>query len=427
MRFLILSLCLAALSIAAPAAAAPKHYALLIANGDYTRDQEWPDLKTPKRDVDALAAILAQRYGFQVRKIADATRGDIVTAIEEMQSLVDEDDSLFIYFAGHGNLRENDGGYWVGVNGSTSSRADWLKYDVIDDLIDYRAGMRARHVLVVADSCYSGAALRSASPNDVENPNETRAQLLSRKYHKRSRLVMTSGGTEPVLDSVGSSQHSVFAAELLDKLASNAGIVDAQSLFRQIEPEVFGRARRVLGDRAQAPEYGPLLGIGHDGGDFVFVPAGMSVPAPSGSGTPETPPELGLRGPSQIVYQTAASVHLGDENISSWEPVHGACYEATFDYRHRIDTLTLRYDVYGAEKTFMSFNGIVQPFESMPVAPGRTRPNYWAMDRSSVLSVGGATFDRPVTLRICSELVPKPGFAGDLDDFRIRNLRVQAN
>ena len=40
------------------------------------------------------------------------------------------------------------------------SRGDWLHYKTISELLDYKMGMNARHVLIIADRCYAGAAYR---------------------------------------------------------------------------------------------------------------------------------------------------------------------------------------------------------------------------------------------------------------------------
>ena len=419
---------LVACALALPAVARDQ-FALLIANSDYQKPG-WNDLATPQKDVDELQRVLTEQYGFQTKVLRDATRGDIIDEIENFKTIVDADDSLLIYYAGHG-IERNDGGYWVGVDGSTTSRSGWLKYDVINELIDADAGMKARHVLVVADSCYSGTALRSTGEFEP-NPQESRAQLLSRRYNRASRTVLTSGGVEPVIDSVGNSQHSLFAQELLRKLRGNTELLDGHGLFSRIEPEVYARALRVMGNDAQAPEYGPLLGTGHNGGDFIFIPAGMSLPDPDN--TPPIPPDpddLGLRGPTKIVHDTRGQghFHVGDEEFrdtSKWAPLYGACYSFSFKYPSRIETLTLEYEVYGAEATYFEVRGELYPFEWMAPKAGQKRPNYWSDRRSKTVPVGITTTD-DIWIQICAREVVDPDQPGDVDDFQIRNLVVTVN
>ncbi len=396
------------------------YYALLIANNEY---EHWPDLRTPGNDVAVLDEILRQQYGFQTTVLSDATRGEIIDEIETMNDRLTDDDSLMIYYAGHGYLRE-DGGYWIGTEATTGSRSGWLKYDAINDLIDSRGGAAARHVLVVADSCYSGAALRSAGPESAPDPNETRDNWLARMNERRSRTVLTSGGTEPVVDAVGGADHSIFAAEFLDRLRINNEVLDASSLYDTIKSEVHARARRVLSDDAQAPEYGSLAGTGHQGGDFLFIPAGLAPPragtGSSGGG------DFGLRGPTLIAHQEGGPIHIGDEFIESWEPTSGPCYEIGFDYSGRVETLTLDYDVYGAEETVLVFEGRQYPFESQIPKTGRTRPNYWENGKRLQIPVG-ATLAGSARLQICSSLVANPDVPDDRDDFRLRNVLLRVN
>ena len=117
--------------------------------------------------------------------------------------------------------------------------------------------MKAKHVLVVADSCYSGTLTRSIGVQAFANAD---ALTLARK---RARTVLTSGGQEPVSD-VGGGTHSVFAKAFLDALAANRGIADVTTLFVRLR-------REVLLNADQTPEYSEIKQAGHDGGDFLFV------------------------------------------------------------------------------------------------------------------------------------------------------------
>ena len=117
--------------------------------------------------------------------------------------------------------------------------------------------MQAKHVMVVADSCFSGALTRGFKI-DQQTPD-----YLERMVKKTARTVLTSGGLEPVMDS-GGGGHSVFAQALLTLLEENTGVLDASKLFSQLRP-------KVMSDSNQTPEYGDIHQAGHDGGDFLFV------------------------------------------------------------------------------------------------------------------------------------------------------------
>ena len=121
--------------------------------------------------------------------------------------------------------------------------------------------MSAKHVLVVADSCYSGTLVRGITAK--LKTGAERLAFLERMSRKRSRNVLTSGGLEPVMDR-GGGDNSVFAKAFLDALYENADVIDAQSLFATVQ-------RRVVVNSEQTPEYSDIRGAGHDGGDFLFV------------------------------------------------------------------------------------------------------------------------------------------------------------
>ena len=66
---------------------------------------------------NVLAAVLRDRFGFEVRVIADPTRLDLLLALLAFrQSLASEDFEL-IYFAGHGEIDAEQQGYWISFDG----------------------------------------------------------------------------------------------------------------------------------------------------------------------------------------------------------------------------------------------------------------------------------------------------------------------
>jgi len=117
--------------------------------------------------------------------------------------------------------------------------------------------IKAKHVLVVADSCYSGTLTRGLA---IGGKSTAYIQDI---VQRRARTVLTSGGLEPVLDAGGGS-HSVFADAFLDTLRGNAGVIDGEGVYHRVKDQVLLTAE-------QTPEYGNIRLAGHDGGDFLFV------------------------------------------------------------------------------------------------------------------------------------------------------------
>jgi len=58
--------------------------------------------------------------------------------------------------------------------------------------------IQAKHIIVIADSCYSGTLVRAA-PAKLHTAKE-RDSWWERMSQKRSRTAMVSGGLEPALD-----------------------------------------------------------------------------------------------------------------------------------------------------------------------------------------------------------------------------------
>ncbi|MCP4031186.1 MAG: caspase family protein, partial [Herbaspirillum sp.] len=76
-----------------------------------------PDLKTAGADADAVAKVLKERYGFKditVLKDRQATKSAIIRAFRSCIRNLGPNDSLLIYYAGHGELDRLVGdGWWV--------------------------------------------------------------------------------------------------------------------------------------------------------------------------------------------------------------------------------------------------------------------------------------------------------------------------
>jgi uncharacterized caspase-like protein len=172
-----------------------------------------------------------------------------------MREILEESNNLLIYYAGHGWLdQQSRRGYWLPVDAKVDRRSRWLSNS---DLTDALQAILAKHVMVVADSCFSGTLTRSIKVPG-RNPN-----FIKRMAEKRARVVLSSGGLEPVSDS-GGGDHSIFAAQFLYALNENSAIMDGTQLFETVRHKVVLNAQ-------QTPEYSDIRLSGHEGGDFLFV------------------------------------------------------------------------------------------------------------------------------------------------------------
>ena len=130
--------------------------------------------------------------------------------------------------------------------------------------------MKAKQVMLVVDSCYSGALTRSSvSRLGAGMTADERLHWLRTMATRRSRTALTSGGLAPVMDA-GGGRHSVFAKALLEVLEANADTLDGQRLHREVAARVAYAAANLRFD--QVPEYAPIRFAGHEAGEFFLVP-----------------------------------------------------------------------------------------------------------------------------------------------------------
>ena len=229
-----------------------RYHAIVIGNNAY---RSLPKLKTAVDDAKAVATLLEQNYGFSVSLLTDATEEAVIGTLANLRRTLTPEDNLLIYYAGHGWYDEEaERGYWLPVDAVADNQSNWISNADITDMLK---AIKAKHVLIVADSCYSGTLTRGLAIGSKS------AGYFQDIVQRRGRTVLTSGGLEPVLDAGGGS-HSVFADAFLDALGGNAGIIDGEGIYHKVKEQVVLNAE-------QTPEYGNIRLAGHDGGDFLFV------------------------------------------------------------------------------------------------------------------------------------------------------------
>ncbi|GLI36875.1 caspase family protein [Geobacter hydrogenophilus] len=236
-----------------------KNYALLIGINGYKNIQP---LTSAINDVNTVTQVLRDDYGFVTTVLIDAmaTRSGIARELARIRKELNPEDRLLIYYAGHGfHDKETDTSYWLPVDADQNEVTEWLPTrDVTDEL--HRC--KARQVLIVSDSCYAGTISRSFNPNLAGEGS--RNNYLQKMMGKPSRVLIASGGNEPVAD--GATGHSPFADAFVKALTSpfDTQFTAEELLTRQIKESVAGHS-------AQTPQYKVIHNSGHDGGDFVFV------------------------------------------------------------------------------------------------------------------------------------------------------------
>jgi len=243
-----------------------KFHALIIGNDDY---KALPRLKTPVNDARSVARLLHDRYGYTTHVLINATRYQILSALNDLRRTLTAQDNLLIYYAGHGEIDSvTQHGYWLPVDAAVDNPATWISNAAISDMID---AMQATHIMVVADSCYSGTLSGEALPQySPALPVVEQKEWLQTVMGLRARTVLTSGGVEPVLDTGVSGKHSIFAQAFLSALQRNKHLLEGYALYRSVLRAVSDSAAAL--NTQQTPEYAPIMHAGHEAGEYFFEP-----------------------------------------------------------------------------------------------------------------------------------------------------------
>lgn len=229
-----------------------RQYAVMIAIERYV---EWLPLRNPVKDAREIASILKARYEIdELIELYDesATKAGIIKALAALVERTKPEDSVFIFYAGHGHLdATSDTGFWIPQDAGSDrlTQSNWLPNTQIRGFI---RNLKARHVLLVSDSCFSGDLLnvsRSLQP-------EIDDTYFKNAYKRVSRQVLSSGASETVPDD------SPFTRQLKLALEGNkSAYLDPLMIFAEVRHGV----------RDTTPLFGPLNDSGHqEGGSFLF-------------------------------------------------------------------------------------------------------------------------------------------------------------
>ncbi len=234
--------------------AAPKYYAILIAENNYS-DRSIPSLQNPVKDARELKRILESQYTFNkedIDTLYNRSREEIMERIVHRCNTLTENDNLVIFYAGHGTAEKDKfgdvDGYWIPISAKRGVTSSYISASDINISLKRSS---AKHILVIADACFSGAFTRQL-PGDA-------GKAIQKQYQVASRKVMASGNLEPVPDN------SKFLFYLKKNLQGNTEkYMSAKKLF-----DSFYDA--ILNNSDNLPQYAAIKNVGDEGGEFVFI------------------------------------------------------------------------------------------------------------------------------------------------------------
>ncbi|MEK9283540.1 MULTISPECIES: caspase family protein [unclassified Bradyrhizobium] len=191
--------------------------ALIIGNGHY------PDANAPLtqsiNDARALSSAL-RKNGFDVDMVEDASKDDMVRAVNRLKSRITRDSVVMLFFGGYG-VQAGRESYMLPVDAVIWKESDVRRNGVsIDGVLEMMKEQGAKAKLVVVDA-------------SRRNPYERRFRSYSHGLAPISApdnaLILSSASPGKVADD-GKGEHSVLVSELLNNLNTKAG---AEAVFNK--------------------------------------------------------------------------------------------------------------------------------------------------------------------------------------------------
>ena len=220
--------------------------------------QHAPKLSNCVKDAGELIDILVSKYDFEEDNVVrlfdkEATRANIYRKLRKLASTIKPEDSLLIYFAGHGIYDKDSGaGYLVPVEAEPGNFWDFVSNA---DFLNLIRAIKSFHTFLLMDSCFSGTLFRS-----VDTGSEKLAENVEQFP---SRWGLAAGRIEEVEDG-WHGENSPFAKSVLQYLRTNESPKFPASELVQYTKRVTPRNAK------QTPIGGPLFKVGDMDGEFVF-------------------------------------------------------------------------------------------------------------------------------------------------------------
>ena len=248
-----------------------EYHALVVGIGDYGNG--WKDLPNAVKDAENVARMLGD-LGWDVDLVKNLDGQKLNLKLNELivETAEDSDKGVLVWFSGHGHTQEKaDGtplGYLVPADAPDPYRdpAGFITTAIdMDRILSVSNQIRAKHVLMIFDSCFSGtlfATTRSARPSPY----------IQRKVAKPVRQFITAGQAEEVVPD-----YSVFHKTFLAGIEGGEADLNEDSYITGTELGSY-LAEKVTNysGGSQNPVFGKIQNPSLDKGDFVFA---LTAPA----------------------------------------------------------------------------------------------------------------------------------------------------
>ncbi len=268
-------------------------HALLIGVNVYSKLPKDKSLQYAVNDVKGMRDMLIKSYGFPAENItvltdSQATKSGIETAMAKLSDTnkVGPDDRVLIYFSGHGMTVKIPTGGDLGFLIPSDAEVDLanaenagpymsscVKMSTIWNTAD---AMPAKHVLFIADACYSG--LMTAGRGGNEKITEA---FMLRLASKPARQVLTAGGAGEESFEDPKYGHGMFTHKLLEELKARA----AEPGDAFMVADLYSAVKVAVGNLTNAKQ-NPQMKDYNTEGQFLFITTGGKAVKPLPAGQP---------------------------------------------------------------------------------------------------------------------------------------------
>lgn len=229
-------------------------------------DSTIPQLRFAAKDARDFATALADpclgrfpRENVRLLADAEATRANVLEALNSIILQAQEDDLVLLFFSTHGSpAREEDGLRGIGylVTYDTELARPWVNGLEFQDLRQKADLIKARRLITFLDSCYSGQVRGDGSKDlllDVGGITPQDAKLLL--SGEGSYVISSSAETERSWESEA-LQNGFFTYYLIDAMRRQGGSPTLDEVFDHLARRVPAAVAREKGAR-QTPQIFP--------------------------------------------------------------------------------------------------------------------------------------------------------------------------
>lgn len=221
--------------------------------------QEFPNLNNAVKDVRDIRELLRDMYDLPDEHTfllfdEEANGENIIDQLDQLVTAVKPDDKLIIYYSGHGHMDKNTNlGFWIPYDAKKNKTSRYLRNSTIRDYIKV---IKARHILLISDSCFSGSFFARGGSRSTAAVEDLEI--------RPSRWAICSGRADEEVYDGEPGTNSPFATSIMDTLRTNRlKYINVAKLADQV-------VLQTRNNYEQLPEGNPLYGVGDKGGQYIF-------------------------------------------------------------------------------------------------------------------------------------------------------------